>query len=269
MTATTEQVLESNEQIEHAIQQVAAGSNNQLISTEESALSMDKITSNIQEIADHTTTVSETSVHALEETERGKQAIEEISYQINLISKSTSDIANIIEQLNQNSAEIGQIIDIITDISEQTNLLALNAAIEAARAGEHGKGFAVVSEEIRKLADQSKASADQISTLIHSISSNTKEAVSTMAISKQEADKGSEMAMTVEHTFQSILDNIKTVTKQIQDVSSSSQEISANSEDVVNHANVQLNSMQEVSQSSEDLSKIAFDLQNMIQKFKV
>src|SRR5699024_6786510 len=172
----------------------------------------------------------------------------------------------------QNSAEIGQIIDIITDISEQTNLLALNAAIEAARAGEHGKGFAVVSEEIRKLADQSKASADQISTLIHSITNNTKEAVSTMAISKQEADKGSEMAMTVEHTFQSILDNIKTVTKQIQDVSSSSQEISANSEevtavidelatvaqqsvknseDVVNHANVQLNSMQEITQSAE------------------
>src|SRR5699024_2848124 len=113
-----------------------------------------------------------------------------------------------IEQLDKNSNEIVQIVDMITDIAEQTNLLALNAAIEAARAGEHGQGFAVVSEEIRKLADESKNSADQITALINSISGDTKKAVVRMNEGRKETESGAQMAVTVDKVFQSILENV-------------------------------------------------------------
>lgn len=290
LTANTEQSLEINKQIEHAIQQVRTGSNEQLVSTEESAQSMDRITATIHDISENTSITAETSVHTLEETERGQQTIVEISEQMNTISESTSNIAHIIDELDSHSHQIVQIVDIITDIAEQTNLLALNAAIEAARAGEHGQGFAIVSEEIRNLAEQSKSSADQITTLIQTISHDTKQAVTAMNEGKKEAEIGAKMTVTVDQAFQSILDNVTTMTSQVQKVSSSSHEILANSEEVTalinelaNVANqtaamsdevahntqTQLNSTEEVSQSSVALSKITFELQEIVQNFRI
>ena len=126
-------------------------------------------------------------------------------------TKSTvllSDTATVIRHLEDQSKEIGKIIEVITGISDQTNLLALNAAIEAARAGEHGKGFAVVADEVRKLAEQSKESADQITTLVQEIQEHTDHAVTVMGKGTNEVELGITVVQDTGEGFKRILQSL-------------------------------------------------------------
>lgn len=290
LSANAEQSLETNKQIEQAVQEVAAGSNNQLSSSEESSLGMEEIAKGVQNIADSASSVADNSSQALTEAEQGKQAIDKVLTQMESIGNSTDNIAHIIDRLEGHSQGIVQILDVITDIAEQTNLLALNAAIEAARAGEYGQGFAVVSEEIRQLADQSKHSAEQIAELINNIHSDTNHAVEAMESGREETKSGLIIAKEADQAFEQILRGIKQVADQIMEVSASSQEMSASSEQVTalieemanvaklaadNSENVaaitkgQLESMGEISDASNDLSQIAQELQDTVRQFKL
>jgi methyl-accepting chemotaxis protein len=195
-----------------------------------------------------------------------------------------------IKLLGNHSQKIGKILEVISQISDQTNLLALNAAIEAARAGEHGRGFAVVADEVRKLAEESKHSADQIADLIATIQNDTARAVNIMEKGNTEVQNGLQVVDTAGQSFQQILQSIQGVTSQIQEVAATSQEISASSEEitasveevasiaseaaastnqVATSAETQLASIQEITQSINELSKLALDLQDTVNQFKM
>ena len=116
-----------------------------------------------------------------EQSEKGNENVEQVIEQMSAINLSVKNSAEIIEKLQQRSGEIGQIVQVITEIASQTNLLSLNASIEAARAGEEGRGFAVVANEVKKLSEQSKKSADQIIQLIHYIQEEMIVAVETIS----------------------------------------------------------------------------------------
>ena len=154
----------------------------------------------------------------------GNQAIQAAVLQMNAIHDSIRELSGVVEGLGNHSQAIGQIIEVITGIANQTNLLALNAAIEAARAGEHGRGFAVVADEVRKLAEQSSRSAEQISQLINTIQSDTKHAMNSMEAGTREVQQGILVVHEAGETFGQIQMSIGTVSDQVHDVSAAAQE---------------------------------------------
>ncbi|UFJ43328.1 methyl-accepting chemotaxis protein [Brevibacillus humidisoli] len=138
--------------------------------------------------------------------------------QMNSIHRTMKDLAVVVNTLSDNTANIGQITQVITEITAQTNLLAHNAAIEAARAGEHGRGFAVVADEVRKLAEQAAASTQEIVQLIATIQEATSRAVELMETGTEEVTMGIEVVHTAGESFEQIQQSIRIVTTQIQQI---------------------------------------------------
>ncbi|MDI3410147.1 methyl-accepting chemotaxis protein [Bacillus sonorensis] len=148
----------------------------------------------------------------------GTKAIEKVSTQMKSINETVVSLSEAFRHLSERSNEIGNITEVITSIAEQTNLLALNAAIEAARAGEQGKGFAVVADEVRKLAEQSAHSAEQITKLITIIQHDTKQTMNTVMSATSEVKEGLVVVNEVDGAFGKIEDSIKEAVAQINDV---------------------------------------------------
>lgn len=290
LMASAEQTTEATNQITASIQEVSGGSKKQELSSEESSEAMNEMMAGVQLVAATTTTVASVSSEATKEADEGDEAIQRVVEQMDKINESTNDSATVISQLEERSSAIVKIIEVITGIADQTNLLALNAAIEAARAGEHGKGFAVVADEVRKLAEQSKSSADQIAGLIGEIQSDTKHAVRTMARGTDEVASGIAVVQEAGAGFKRIQHSISQMSSQIQEISVVAQRMSQSAEKVnisINQvANVakqtsmnaetvaatseeQLASMEEITASSTALSKRAEELLTQINQFKV
>ncbi|GAX91184.1 methyl-accepting chemotaxis protein [Effusibacillus lacus] len=290
LTASAEQTSKATEQIASTIQEVAVGSEKQVRSVDESAKAINEMSVGVQQIAANAQNVSSTAIQASEIASEGNQAIQTVVRQMNSISSTVNGLADAVKGLGERSQEIGQIVEVITSIAAQTNLLALNAAIEAARAGEHGRGFAVVADEVRKLAEQSAQSAQQIADLITSIQGETNNAVQTMETATKEVADGIKVVTTAGESFKEIQRFVNEVASQIEEVSASSQQMSAGTEQVVNSINViteaaetaaagtqnvsaaaeeQLASMEEITASASALSKMAEELQTLVGKFKV
>ncbi|MGG1659740.1 methyl-accepting chemotaxis protein [Brevibacillus sp. NRS-1366] len=290
LMASTEQVTTATNQVALTIQEMANGATNAAQVGEESAKGMEEVASGFQHIAKSTAIVSETSLESASEAKQGNEAIQSAIQQMNVINQSVAASTLLAHQLNQRSKEIEAIIEVITQISDQTNLLALNAAIEAARAGEHGKGFAVVADEVRKLAEESRKSADQIIGLVQEIQLNTAQIMDGMAKETKEVTEGMKVIHDAGESFERIVKSIEKVTVQTEEVSASSEEISAGteqvsasveelskmakdtaagSENIASIAEEQLASMEEIAASASSLSKLAEELQEIMHKFKI
>jgi methyl-accepting chemotaxis protein len=286
---SAEQTSKATEQITVAIQESASGAEEQQIALQKTTNSLEEISIGMQRIAENTSTISETSADTAETAKIGGIAVQKTVQQMNLISSSVHESDAVIRLLDQRTKEIEEMLNVITDISAQTNLLALNAAIEAARAGEHGRGFAVVADEVRKLADQSNQSSGQISKLIEEIHKDMAQTIQTMGKVKGEVVSGIEIANETEKRFNGILTSTSQISQQIeelasvtQQISASVQEISASGENVASiaqqasassqsiaaSAEEQLASMEEVTALSTTLSKMSEELEKLTVKFK-
>ena len=234
-----------------SMQEVAGFADLQAQKAQESSITIEEMNIGIQRIAMTSNLITESSITASEEAEKGNDSTNRSVAQMQAISKAVNQSAASVKMLGAHSGKIEEIVGIITGIASQTNLLALNAAIEAARAGDAGNGFAVVADEVRKLAEQSEASAREISTLISHIQRDTNESVKVMVHAVDEVDNGLLMINDSERSFGHILTSINQVSSQIQELSATIEEMAAGTEEVT--ASVQ--KMEEFSINSRNNTK--------------
>ncbi|KAA0965015.1 methyl-accepting chemotaxis protein [Sporosarcina sp. ANT_H38] len=290
LTINAAESYNSSTEVSREMKNIAQNAETSLIMTEETAAAMEETAGGIQQIADSANTASESSLTASLAAEQGNKVVQQVIAQMQLINTSVEQIEETINGLHANSNKISDIVNIITAIAEQTNLLALNAAIEAARAGEHGKGFAVVADEVRRLAEQSSQSAKEIFQLINMIQTDSNASVTVMEKGKEDVKVGMDYTNEVGQIFKRIVQSADEVADQIREISAASQEISASSEEVVASVNnikktsqqstefsfnvsqstqEQLVSMQEVKEASVSLGQTAEKLQSLITNFKL
>jgi len=290
LMASAEETNKAAEQIAEASSIMAANGEASVKGTEVVSVSTQQMAIGITNIADSITQVSDHSNVTTEESEKGNVALKKTIDQMGSINETVQTSSSIIKDLGERSAEIEKILAVISGISEQTNLLALNAAIEAARAGEHGKGFAVVADEVRKLAEESRRSAEQITHLIHDIQSSTSNAVVSMDKCTTEVQTGLVLINDTGKSFEKIFHSAADVSRQsvevsaavkqlsssveqvalgIFDISMKTEESSSGSQTVAAGAEEQLASMEEITASAHSLAKMAEDLQAMVNTFKV
>lgn len=290
LSESAEQTSKATEQISIAIQEVALGSEKQVHSAVETNQAAAEILRGMNQAALSIQSVADLTTIANEKATDGNEVVTQAVEQMNVMQRSAGHTAEVINALSEKSKEIGHIVQLITEISTQTNLLALNAAIEAARAGEHGRGFAVVADEVRKLAEQSGDAASQIRHLIGEVQAEADKAVQTMNDGASVVHEGIQMVHLSGEAFRDIVKAIEQVAAESQEVSaiieqvnSSSQSMAemmegvahiaeqsaGNTQNVAASAEEQNASMEEISASAEALSKMAQDLQEVISQFKV
>ncbi len=290
LTASAEQSAQAANQIAATITSVAAGAEQQLTAANESAAVVEQMSASIQQIAANANQAAAQSAQAVEKAKNGDQTVDKAITQMNHLETTVTNSAEVVAKLGERSKEIGQIVDTIAGIAGQTNLLALNAAIEAARAGEQGRGFAVVAEEVRKLAEQSQEAAGKIAELIGEIQGETDKAVVAMSNGTREAKAGAEVVNAAGAAFREIAGLVTQVSGQIREISAAMQQMASGSQQIVTSvrhidelgkrtagdtqsvsaaAQQQLASMEEIASSSQALSKLAQDLQNAVAVFRL
>lgn len=232
LAASTDEVTIATKDIAERMEAIATGGSQAAIMGNDCAIATDESAQGVGRIAEAAQSLHSQAVDMQAIAREGGQTLETAEQQMTVIQQSSYETKEKIKQLSLQSAEIESITKVITDITDQTNLLALNAAIEAARAGEHGKGFAVVADEVRKLAEESKNSATKITGLTALIQKDTKEVEESVNVTVQNIDQGVTYVQNAQTSFMNIVGSITDMTAQIQEVSASSEEISASTEEV-------------------------------------
>ena len=290
LSASTEEITATTEDVTMRVNDTAERAQISAQASNESARAMEETAAGVQRIAESTQNLLENSVDATQTAKNGGQIIRDAQQQMNIISSSTNSVNALVQKLAQQTEEINNISQLITSITDQTNLLALNAAIEAARAGEHGKGFAVVADEVRKLAEQSKSSANSIVNLTLEIKVDTENVERAVSESLVSVGDGVKIISNAGESFISIVDAVTQMSMQIQEISATSEELSASAEQVTASVNEialssneasgnlemiaaaveeQTATMHQVNAVAVALSDNAQTLQQEIQQFKV
>jgi len=290
MTASAEQSAQAANQVAESITEVAAGAGTQLQAAHTSKNIMEKLSSGSREIADNTITIVDTAEKTSVASYAGGNAIMDAKNQMACIENSVKNSSIVVSSLGERSKEIGEIVNTISGIAGQTNLLALNAAIEAARAGEQGRGFAVVADEVRKLAEQSQEAAKQITGLITQIQNDTAKAVAAMVDETQQVKCGTEVVDKAGKTFDEITALIQRMSTQTREVSIEIQQMVTGSESmsalvseidsISNNTAEQTQtisaateeqsaSMEEIASASHALANMAEEIRLTISKFKI
>ncbi len=290
LTSSAEETSKSAEHVAMAIQEIAVSAIGESKSAQSSMNSMQKMSRSVEQIATRAHHVTDSVQKAFDVTMVGNDFIRSAITQMSTVETSINSLSQMVNNLEQRSKDIVNIVSAITNISTQTNLLALNAAIEAARAGESGRGFAVVADEVRKLAEQSSSAANEISQLISLIQTETDQAVESMRTAQNEVSQGIGTVHIAGESFEKIRQSVKGVTTQILEVSSAAQQLAASSEEVVQSMSIivdsasntasstegvstsaeeQLATMEEITASASTLSRTAEELQELISRFQV
>jgi|GEM_PF-3550665 uncharacterized coiled-coil DUF342 family protein len=247
-------------------QELSAAAEEGSASIETTSSLIEKMSNNIQEISSSTEEVAAFAQEANKQSKTGSSNIKETIQSIEDISNSIANTVVIINNLDQNSKEIGQIIELINNIAEQTNLLALNAAIEAARAGEHGHGFAVVAEEIRSLAEETSKATKDIANLIKETQKQSQNSLSAAKEVKDKAKHGKKIILETGKAFEVIKNSIENTSINVEQTNSATQLLAKDSDEVLNATFEISNMSDEINHSSQELTELAERLNELVNR---
>ncbi len=289
LTASSQQSADASIKVAETVNEVSDAVNSQMHDINSAKSNIDAIFTDIQAVEKKSRDVAETSNQTSAAAQKGSELMTTAVDSMGRIESSVMASADVVRKLGENSRQIGQIVEAIAAIAEQTNLLALNAAIEAARAGEHGRGFAVVSEEVRKLAEQSSEAADQIKVRISSIQQDTEDAVEAMQTGTDEVKAGTGAIRDVGTQFSEILSMVNGIKTQMDEINSAVQTVSqeaativqmvdnideiskktsGNMRSISDSTEEQSASNEEIAAASQALAQLADDMQNAVGQFK-
>jgi methyl-accepting chemotaxis protein len=244
--------------------------------TSQAASAMTELSASHADVAKNTVEAAETAKEVNELAFKSADVISNTVNSINNIAKSINESAGNIEELGKGSELIGDVVKVIDDIAGQTNLLALNAAIEAARAGEQGRGFAVVADEVRKLAEKTASSTKEIGEMIQGIQGNTRKTIESLDIWKRDVDLSIEQAGEAGNALQMIVVSVNSVTEKVQHIAAAAEEqsntgdsITANVESVAGISEQTAEAAQKSSDAANVLNELARHLQHLVGGFRL
>ena len=290
LTQAANEVKAGSEQVAITMQELATGSETQANSASDIAAIMGTFAVKVQEANENGGRVQEYSNNVLGMTNEGTEIMDATTGQMAKIDQIVRDAVEKVQGLDSQSQEISKLVSVIQGIADQTNLLALNAAIEAARAGEHGKGFAVVADEVRKLAEQVSVSVTDITDIVAGIQHETEIVTKSLHTGYAEVEQGTIQIETTGNTFKEInsavhemVSNIQLSSENLSEIAANSQEMNGSIEEIASiseesaagveqtSATTQQtsSSMEEVAGSSEQLAKLAEELNGLVNQFKL
>lgn len=272
----SEAVASAASQITSTSQEMAAGAEQQSSQVGEVTSAVEEMTATVMEMAQNASKAAEAAGEAQRAAQGGQQAVEQMALGMGRIGQVVWEAAGRVEKLGDSSGRIGEVVSTITEIADQTNLLALNAAIEAARAGEAGRGFAVVADEVRRLAERTMDATREIEGMIRRVQDEVKGVIEVMGEVRGSVEEGDKLAGSVREAFGRIAGQVEVVRDMIGQIATAAEEeskaveeVSRNMEGIAGVAYESAKNAQDLAKAAEDLSALTVRLRDLVDRFKV
>ncbi|MCL4536000.1 MAG: methyl-accepting chemotaxis protein [Nitrospirae bacterium] len=274
--STADSVASASNQLSASSEQMSRGVSEQSGRASQIATSSSEMSQTVIDIAKNASNIASATTDATKTAQDGGDIVNKSVEEVKAIADTVSETARMVSSLGERSKQIGEIVSVINDIADQTNLLALNAAIEAARAGEQGRGFAVVADEVRKLAERTAKATSEIGDMIKAIQDEVEKAVTSMNEGTERVNVGVELSTQAGNALHDIVKSVNDLQTMVQQIASATEEMSTVSEtisgDIETIASVSKETSagsEQIAQASSDLARLASNLQGIVGQFKV
>jgi methyl-accepting chemotaxis protein len=276
VTASAANVASASTRLTTSAEKLSQGATEQVEKANLAATGSTEMSQAAGDIARTSTQVATSATEAVDVEAEGRHVVDKSIEEVNLIAETVETALGFVRELGEESVKIGDIVTAINDIADQTNLLALNAAIEAARAGEHGRGFAVVADEVKKLAERTSISTTEIATMINTIREGVRKTVVSMDTAKDRVGAGVEYSSQVSTALEGIVECINRLHNGVHQIATATEEMSATTDEIAHDIHrisvvtqETFSSSEEVSRAAAGLSDLSRRLEGAVQSFKV
>lgn len=276
LKSASSNIASASQELSASSEQMSRGVTEQSGRATQIATATNEMSQTVVDVAKNASSISSSSAETANIAKEGETIVNKSVEEVKAIADTVNESAKLMGSLGERSKQIGEIVNVIKDIADQTNLLALNAAIEAARAGEQGRGFAVVADEVRKLAERTAKATSEIGNMIGAIQEEMEKAVTSMQDGTKRVEVGVEFSARAGEALRKIVGSVSELQSMVQQIASATEEMSTASEqisgDIEAIANVSKEtavSSNQISQSSSDLSRLASNLNEVVKIFKV